>query len=134
MSTLLKEGGKCIYVAPSGGRDRKGPSGAIEVAHFDPNSIEMLYLMAERALTPTHFFPMALSTYDLLPPPEAIQTEIGEARLTKRGAIHLAIGMEVDMKNYPGSESPDKQRRRQARADYLWKLVCNDYKNLGASS
>ena len=36
MSQLLTEGGKCIYVAPSGGRDRKNAEGVVEIAPFDP--------------------------------------------------------------------------------------------------
>ena len=31
MQTMFKEGGKCIWVAPSGGRDRPGPGGEYEV-------------------------------------------------------------------------------------------------------
>ncbi|MBX9744085.1 MAG: 1-acyl-sn-glycerol-3-phosphate acyltransferase, partial [Chlamydiales bacterium] len=49
MSRLLQEGGKVIYVAPSGGRDRKNAQGMIEVAPFDPQSIEMFYLMAKKS-------------------------------------------------------------------------------------
>jgi glycerol-3-phosphate O-acyltransferase len=41
MGQLLSEGGYCIYVAPSGGRDRKDQkTGKVEAAAFDPQSIE----------------------------------------------------------------------------------------------
>lgn len=133
MSELLSEGGKCIYVAPSGGRDRVNAQGVIEVAPFDSQSIEMFYLMAQKASTPTYFYPMALATYALLPPPETIQAELGEVRSTKRSPIHLAIGPQIDMEHFPGSDNPDKRTRRQLRADYIWKQVHNDYKNLGVS-
>lgn len=91
MSRLLEEGGKIIYVAPSGGRDRRSVHGTIEVAPFDPDSIEMFYLMARLAKTPTHFIPFTLATYDLLPPPETIQIELGEKRIAKglRRTSHL---------------------------------------------
>lgn len=127
MSTLLKEGGKCIYVAPSGGRDRKDSRGKVQIAPFDPQSIEMFYLMAKKSKTPTYFYPMALSTYDLLPPPETVQKELGEERLTKRVGIHLSIGACIDMETYPGNNHPDKHVRRKSRADYIWNLVRNDY-------
>jgi glycerol-3-phosphate O-acyltransferase len=131
MSYLLKQGGKCIYVAPSGGRDRKNAKGVIEVGKFDPQSIEMFYLMAQKSGTPTFFYPMALSTYDLFPPPETIQVELGEKRITKRGPIHLSVGSCIDMKQFPGYDLPDKRARRQARADFIWGQVCKDYKTLG---
>lgn len=130
LSALLSEGGRSIYIAPSGGRDRANAQGIVEIAAFDPQSIEMLYLMAQKAERPTHFHPMALATYDLLPPPETVQLELGEKRRTKRIAIHMAIGSAIDMQHYPGSENPDKHVRRKCRADYIWGLVRKDYLSL----
>ena len=127
MSNLLKEGGKCIYVAPSGGRDRPNIKGEIVVAPFDHRSIEMFYLMAKRAKTPTYFYPLALSTYALLPPPKTIQMELGEKRTAQKGGIHLAISEHVDMENCPGSNLPTKPERRKARANYIFNLVKQDY-------
>ncbi|MBX9923399.1 MAG: 1-acyl-sn-glycerol-3-phosphate acyltransferase [Rhabdochlamydiaceae bacterium] len=128
MSQLLCEGGHAIYVAPSGGRDRKGPEGTIEVAPFDSQSIEMFYLMTQKASRPTSFYPMALFTYDLLPPPEGIQIELGEERRTQRGSVHLAIGPEIPMENIPGLDESDKRKRREMRAHFIWSEVCNKYK------
>jgi len=128
MSELLSEGGKCIYVAPSGGRDRRNAQGEIEIAPFDPKSIEMFYLMAKKSKTPTFFYPMALGTYELLPPPEKIQIEIGEHRALKRVGIHMAIGPQIDMEHFPGSDNSDKDVRRKSRSDYIWKIVHDDYR------
>ena len=130
MSRLLKEGGKIIYVAPSGGRDRRGPSGQIEVAPFDPASIEMFYLMARKAKTPTHFYPFTLATFDLLPPPENIQKELGEMRVAKRSPIQIAFSPEFDMDHFPGSLEKEKTARRKNRADALWNIVNNTYRDL----
>ncbi|MES2272698.1 MAG: 1-acyl-sn-glycerol-3-phosphate acyltransferase [Chlamydiota bacterium] len=130
MSRLLEEGGKIIYVAPSGGRDRRNGQGTIEVAPFDPQSIEMFYLMARRAKTPTHFYPLSLSTYDLLPPPETIQTELGEIRTAKRSPIHLGLSEAFDMENFPGSKEQDKTVRRKNRSDAIWKIVQHTYEKL----
>lgn len=127
MSSLLSEGGKCIYVAPSGGRDRRGVNGKIELAPFDPKSIEMFHFMAKRSKQPTHFFPMALGTFELLPPPETIQRELGEHRSTKRVGIHLAVGPEIQMQDFPGKEISNKEVRRKSRSDYIWELVKHDY-------
>jgi glycerol-3-phosphate O-acyltransferase len=127
MSELLSEGGKAIYVAPSGGRDRPNASGVVDIAPFDPQSIEMFYLMSERAGHPTHFYPLALKSYALLPPPETIQVELGEARIAKRADIHIAFGPRIDMDHFPGSNSTDKHTRRIARAEYIWNLVRQDY-------
>lgn len=127
MSELLSEGGKAIYVAPSGGRDRPNADGVVEVAPFDPQSIEMFYLMAQRAGHPTHFYPLTLKTYELLPPPQTVQVELGEARTTNRAGIHLAFGPRIDMEHFPGSDSKDKHERRAKRAQYIWNLVHQEY-------
>jgi len=131
MSELLAEGGRCIYVAPSGGRDRANADGAVEVAAFDPASVEMFYLMAGRAGRPTHFYPMALATYAFLPPPDTVRAEMGEARHITRTGIHLAVGPEVDMESYPGSDLANRHDRRTARAVHVWRQVCEDYAAFG---
>ena len=128
MSELLCEGGHSIYVAPSGGRDRINNKGEINVSPFDPSSIELFYLMAQKASKPTSFYPMALYTYDLLPPPDDIQIEIGEERKTKRCGIHLSIGPCLSMENILGPPELDKKKRREFRAEFIWAEVCKLYK------
>jgi glycerol-3-phosphate O-acyltransferase len=130
MKTLLDEGGHCIYVAPSGGRDRFNEEGSLLPALFDPQSIEMFYLMSRHAKKPTFFYPLALSTYSILPPPETVQTEVGEHRRTQTAAVHLAFGKQINMEYFPDSNLKDKHLRRKARADYIYNLVCKDYNNL----
>ncbi len=128
MVDLLTEGGHAIYVAPSGGRDRANAEGIVEVAPFDSQSIEMFYLMAQKSKKPTHFFPLSLSTYHLLPPPETTEAELGETRVTRGGAIHLHFGEEIDMENFPGAEiAMDKKDKRRVRAEYIWNRVNEEY-------
>lgn len=126
MAELLSEGGQCIYAAPSGGRDRAGIEGRVEVAPFDAPSVEMYYLMARRADRPSHFYPMALGTYDFLPPPETIQIELGEARRIKRTGIHMAIGAEIDMER-AALGAADKHSGRMNRATSIWRDVVTEY-------
>ncbi len=135
MCRLLQEGGKAIYVAPSGGRDRKNAEGRVEVAPFDPQSVEMFYLMAQKAKTPTHFYPLSLDTYDLLPPPDTIQKELGEKRPAKYCPIHLLFAPEFDMERFEGFQEKDKRKRREMRAYAIWNLVKNNFLTLrGVSS
>lgn len=127
LSQLLDEGGKCIYVAPSGGRDRANPRGEPEVAHFDPNSVEMFWLLAQQAKRITHFYPLALATYHILPPPTNVQKELGEKRQAKCTPVHIAFGEEIDMENLGLEQPVDKKHRRKFRADYIYNLVKQDY-------
>lgn len=127
MKDLLTEGSKCIYVAPSGGRDRKDSKGAVPVAAFDPNNIEMFRLMAHHAQAKTHFYPFSLATHDILPPPQQIEKELGEKRkVEKRKALYY-FAPELDMDHFPGNELSDRMERRQALSDYIWEEVSKNY-------
>lgn len=132
MSQHLSQGGKCIYIAPSGGRDRRNKEGVLEVAKFDPQSVELLYLLGRKANKPTHFFPLSLSTHDILPPPEDLQVALGEKRPTNTAPIHIYFGDEIDMENFPHDQIAlhDKQKKKDARASYIWKLVSDQYHKL----
>jgi glycerol-3-phosphate O-acyltransferase len=130
MSSLLKEGGKIIYVAPSGGRDRPNEHGEITVALFDPQSIEMFHLMAKKSSRPTHFYPLSLFTYNILPPPDNTQVEMGEKRRTKKGKIFAYFGEEIDMEVFPGSDEPDKISKRRNKSDHIYNLVKQGYETI----
>ncbi|MGA8164813.1 MAG: 1-acyl-sn-glycerol-3-phosphate acyltransferase [Waddliaceae bacterium] len=130
MRELLDEGGKCIYVAPSGGRDRPGVSGEIEVAPFNPQSVEMFRLMAELASHPTHFYPLALATFDLLPPPNSVNIELGENRHTMCTPIHLAFGSEIAIDKLMGDESLNKKEKRKMIAEHIWNQVRQLYSTI----
>lgn len=120
----LKEGGKFIFVAPSGGRDRPDASGIVKVSPFDPQSVELFYLLGKKAGR-THFYPLALSTHDILPPPAALQIDLGETRHTDEAPVHIAFGSEIDMENLP--TSTDKNERKTLRASYIESLVRSLY-------
>ena len=130
MKELLSEGGKCIYVAPSGGRDRPNPEGDVVVAPFDPQSIEMFRLMAKHAHKPVHFYPLSLVTFDILPPPPSIESELGETRSAQREGALFFYGDEIDMENFPGCEITDRHEKRSARASYIYNLVNMNYMRL----
>jgi glycerol-3-phosphate O-acyltransferase len=127
MAQLLSEGGQSIYVAPSGGRDRPNAEGIVEVAKLDPQSIEMFWLMAQQSEKPTHFYPLTLLTYHLLPPPNSIQKELGENRHAQCTPIHMAIGNEINMEKFPGSEIKDKRQKRLVRAEFIWDQIKKAY-------
>ncbi|MFT4552889.1 MAG: glycerol-3-phosphate O-acyltransferase [Chlamydiales bacterium] len=130
MSELLSEGGKCIFVAPSGGRDRLNPQGVLEVASFDPQSIEMFSLMTQRAKSNSHFYPLTLATYPIAPPPQSIEREVGERRSLERKGAVISFLDEVELSSIPNSDSKDKRLNRLRRADYIWSLVNEEHKNL----
>lgn len=122
MRELLSTGGKCIYVAPSGGRDRPDSEGNVNVAEFDPQSIEMFRLMAKKAGVKTHFYPLALGTYAILPPPDKVERELGERRTIGSADPHFAFCEEVDLEAL-GAAEKDRHKKRSIVAKALWDRV-----------
>jgi len=99
----MKEGGMAIWVAPSGGRDRRNvESGKIPIAPFDQKTVDMFRLMGNKSKVPTHFYPMAMVSYDLCPPPDFVEAGVGEQRNVRFTPIGIAICDEVP--NVGGAE------------------------------
>ena len=80
MQELLNKGGNCIYVAPSGGRDRKNAAGEVDVAPFDPHSVELFWLMGSKLLADPFLSP---GPPNLSPhaPPSLVEKDVGEKRV-----------------------------------------------------
>lgn len=129
LGSLLAEGGKCIYVAPSGGRDRPDAQGHITPAPFDSQSIDLFQLIAKSAKTPTHFYPLALSTYKILPPPSTVEKELGEKREAYAAPIHLNFGPELSMESFDDPQK-SKHENRAERASSLTHIVRKLYHEL----
>ena len=130
MKQLLTEGGRAIYVAPSGGRDRPNTEGKLTLSAFDPQSVEMFRLMAKQAKRATHFYPLALKTYGILPPPDTIVSDLGELRKPSRQGIHFAFGDELDMETFSGCNLKDRYARRSALAMNVFNSVKTLYTEL----
>jgi glycerol-3-phosphate O-acyltransferase len=127
---LLSEGGKLIYIAPSGGRDRKNEEGILSPAQFNPDSIELMRIVGEKAEKPTHFFPLAMYTYPVLPPPEKIKKEIGEERKLCHSSIHIAFGKKIHMNHPSQEEKKDKELFRVKQASSIYKEVVALYNSI----
>lgn len=130
MKELLSQGGQCIYVAPSGGRDRPNEHGELLPADFDPRSIEMFRLMAKQAKRPTHFYPLALSTHGLMPPPARSFDKLAEPRTSNLAPIRICFGEELMLDSMPGMEGLDKHQCRDVRAKAIWDIIYRDYQSL----
>jgi glycerol-3-phosphate O-acyltransferase len=99
-------------------------------APLDPDSLEMFWLMAKKAKRPTYFYPLALYTYSILPPPPQVEKELGEQRKVNYAPAYLSFGTAIDMQHFPGSEHENKVQRRLSRAHHINHLIQDNYKKL----
>jgi glycerol-3-phosphate O-acyltransferase len=123
VSKLFKEGGNCFWVAPSGGRDRRGTeSGIFEPAKFDESSVGLFHLLAKKAAKAggpkTHFFPLAMWTHRLVPPPDGQKAQVGEGRSAARAPIGIHFGSEIDPEEAGGRKLFPKVIEAAVRDQY----------------
>jgi len=137
MEALLRKGGMLIWIAPSGGRDRRSPDGTLMPANFDPAAVEMMVRLGKKkGVKPTHLLPMAMSTYDIMPPPETTQKDLGEERIVNYTGAGLSVGEDIDVsENAPWAQGVDlgnRQASAQALCDYVYSQVCELYKPIAS--
>lgn len=97
MLNSLKKGGTLLWVAPSGGRDRRNvETGEVPLAPFDSKTIDMFRLMGNKSKVPTHFYTLAMSSYELCPPPDSVEAGVGEQRNVRYVPIGIAVGEELE--------------------------------------
>jgi glycerol-3-phosphate O-acyltransferase len=104
MLQQLKNGGTCIWVAPSGGRDRRDlETGKVPIAPFDQKTVDMFRLMGNKSKTPTHFYAVSMVSYDLCPPPDFVEAGTGEQRNVR--FVPVGINVSEELENVGGVES-----------------------------
>ena len=97
MLGAMKEGGALIWVAPSGGRDRRDvETGEVPLAPFDSKTIDMFRLMGNKSKVPTHYYTFAMVSYDLCPPPDFVEAGVGESRNVRFVPVGIAVGEELE--------------------------------------
>jgi len=104
MLDLFRKGGAAVWVAPSGGRDRRDlTTGKVPVAPFDQKTIDMFRLMGNKSKVPTHYYAMSMNTYELCPPPDTVEAGVGE----KRNVRYVPCGIYVseELENVGGVET-----------------------------
>ena len=119
MQRLLNKGGMLIWIAPAGGRDRRQPDGTLHPDKFDPQAVEMMRKLGTKSSAArTHFYPFAMATYDIMPPPASSEKQIGEKRVVNYTGVGLALGEEVNVNEFVSSDE---------LAEYVWEKVVAEY-------
>lgn len=126
MSGMLKEfkkGGALLWVAPSGGRDRRDlDTKTVPLAPFDSKTIDIFRLMGNKSKVKTHYYPLAMVTYDLCPPPDTIEAGTGEQRNVRFVPVGIHFGEEL--------ESTGGLEKRQEFCTTAMSRCEEDYSNL----
>ena len=136
MGAAFAKGGTLVWIAPAGGRDRPNADGVYSPAAFDPGSVELMRALAgkaaKRAGTTTHFYPFAMFSAPLMPPPDKVIKDIGERRMVNFTGVGISVGEEIDpVATTEGIEEKDKAALAFSNAVY--ERVCALYTELDAA-
>ena len=131
MQVALNEGGKLLWIAPSGGRDRSTDpqTGANLPDKFDPSAVELMRALLTKAKPAGHLYPFAMYTYKVMPPPTSVEKSIGEQRLLGHAPVGLAICPELDTDAITAGIEV-KEAKQEAVADAAWNAVFKEYDSL----
>jgi len=119
MLKKLKAGGCLLWVAPSGGRDRRDvDTGKTPIAPFDSKTIDMFRLMGRKSKIPTHYYPLSMVSYELCPPPDFIEAGTGEQRNFRFVPVGIKVGDEIDDDDGNNTEAFNPGAYDQTVRDY----------------
>lgn len=133
MQKKLKEGGFLIWIAPAGGRDRRQEDGTLIPDKFDPQAIEMMKkLGTKNSSAKTHYYPLAMATYDIMPPPSKSEKDIGEKRVVNYTGVGLSLGAELDITSTGqwASSVQNDEDLSTALSEYVWDQVNLEYQKI----
>ncbi|KAF8820886.1 acyltransferase domain-containing protein [Cardiosporidium cionae] len=132
LQELFREGGKLIWVAPSGGRDRPlNGSDECVVSPFDKKTIELYSRMAEKSSHQTLFVPMALYSYPICPAPRQVNADLGETRTCRRSGVGMAIGEPIYNDSTIRSEFADiLTAKAEAKTKEMYAILQKSIKSL----
>lgn len=130
MQTALNEGGKLLWIAPSGGRDRSVDpvTGENTPDRFDPSAVELMRALLTKASHPGHIYPLAMYSYRIMPPPKSVEKAIGERRLVFHAPVGISLCEEMSLETLAPEAGEDKEAKQQKVADDAWNKVCQEYK------
>jgi glycerol-3-phosphate O-acyltransferase len=132
MERLLRAGGMLLWIAPAGGRDRRR-DGLLAPDAFDPGAVEMMRrLGTKKGGAVTHYYPFAMATYEVMPPPASLEKSLGEKREVRFTGVGLSVAEEVDVSDkgawaaaLPADATPEV--RQAALASHVQAAVAAEF-------
>ena len=100
---------------------------------FDPSSVEMVRMVAggAGAKDKTHYYPMAMATHNIFPPPQSVGGKFGEERRVSYTALAIAVGDELMAESEEGLSKPEIKELRIKRAQAAYDSMMEGYKAIG---
>lgn len=136
MTKKFNEGGQLVWIAPSGGRDRPNEEGTWLPAAFDGSAVELMRTLLTKAAPKGHLYPFAMSSWGIMPPPQTLEKEMGERRLTYYAPCGISACPELDVDDIVGGSGTSqdvKAERAQSLANVAFEEVTKEFQAITAA-
>ena len=131
MQKMLNEGGNLIWIAPSGGRDRPDDQGNWKPSTFDETTVALMYRLGSSAKSKTNFYPFAMWSWKIMPPPTKVVVELGEERIINHSGVGISLAEQLDIEKITKDiDSGDKAAVAKAITDATWEEMNKEYVKL----
>ena len=131
MSKMLNKGGSLLWIAPSGGRDRPVDDGKWRPADFDETTIALMYRLGSSAKSKTNFYPFAMWSWKIMPPPPKVVVELGEERIINFSGVGVSLAELLDVGALTEDiDASDKAAVAKRLTEKTWDEVSREYAKL----
>ena len=128
MQKMLSAGGTLLWIAPSGGRDRPDDSGKWLPADFDEATVALMYKLGSKAKSKTNFYPFAMWSYAIMPPPPKVVVELGEERIINFSGVGVSLAEALDIDGITeGLPEDDRDAVAKAITEKTWEEMNKEY-------
>ena len=120
-----------VWIAPSGGRDRKNAAGDWVPAEFDIDAVELMRALGAKSPNPTWLYPFAMATNAIMPPPDTrAQGTLGEKRIVNFTGVALSVGEAFAASGegwLPEGMELGTEAAKQHLTDQIFEVVNDEY-------
>ncbi|QDZ18925.1 glycerol-3-phosphate acyltransferase [Chloropicon primus] len=130
MGKMLSQGGTLLWIAPSGGRDRPNDDGKWLPAKFDEATVALMHTLGSKAKSKTNFYPFAMWSYAIMPPPPKVVVELGEERIINFSGVGVSLAEALDIESITKDVKDDKAATAKAITEKSWEEMNKEYVKL----
>ncbi|KAK3257668.1 hypothetical protein CYMTET_33257 [Cymbomonas tetramitiformis] len=97
-----------------------------------PDAIEMMRKFGtKKGVQPTTFYPMAMATFDIMPPPSTVGGALGEERVVNYTGVGLSLGEALDVSpDASWAEGVEADGLKAALAQHAYDKVFREYESI----
>ena len=112
-------------------RDRPDDEGRWLPADFDQVTVELMLRLGQKAKSKTNFYPFAMWSWKIMPPPPKVVVELGEERIINHSGVGISLAEPLDIPEITKDvDEGDKGAAGKAVTEKTWDEMNKEYLKL----